>query len=61
MKRSEKAQLLRDIAAERILIKDGPYGTAIQNYRLDEAGYRGGREFAHDQKGNNDQIGRAHV
>jgi len=56
MTRSEKAQLLRDIAAERILIKDGPYGTAIQNYKLDEAGYRGGREFAQDQKGNNDLL-----
>ena len=61
MKRTEKAQLLRDIAAERILIKDGPYGTAIQAYRLDEAGYRGlpgsaPREFAHDQKGNNDLL-----
>ena len=43
MKRSEKAQLLRDIAAERILIKDGPYGTAIQNYRAPGARSRSRR------------------
>jgi len=54
--RAEKAQLLRDIGAERILVKDGPYGTAIQNYRLDEAGFRAGRDFAQDQKGNNDLL-----
>ena len=52
--RSEKADLLRKIAQERILVKDGPYGTAIQAYKLDEAGYRGltgcnGRTFTHDQ------------
>ena len=45
MSRSEKAEQLREIAQERILIKDGPYGTAIQAYRLDEAGYRAGRDF----------------
>ena len=56
MLRTEKADLLREIAQERILIKDGPYGTAIQGYRLDEAGYRAGGEFAHDQKGNNDLL-----
>src|SRR5262249_38202793 len=56
MTRVEKADLLREIAQERILIKDGPYGTAIQNYRLDEAGYRAGRDFSHDQKGNNDLL-----
>jgi 5-methyltetrahydrofolate--homocysteine methyltransferase len=56
MTREERAELLKRIAAERILIKDGPYGTAIQNYKLDEAGYRGGRTFAQDQKGNNDLL-----
>ena len=56
MTRAEKAELLRDIAAERILVKDGPYGSMIQSYRLDEAGFRGGRDFAHDQKGNNDLL-----
>ena len=56
MTRSEKADLLKQIAQERILVKDGPYGTAIQAYRLDEAGFRAGREFTHDQKGNNDLL-----
>ena len=39
MTRAEKAEQLRAIAQERILVKDGPYGTAIQAYRLDEAGF----------------------
>ena len=56
MTRAEKADQLRVIAQERILVKDGPYGTAIQNYKLDEAGYRGGRAFELDQKGNNDLL-----
>src|SRR6185436_5819747 len=56
MTRSEKADLLREIAQERILVKDGPYGTAIQGYRLDEAAFRAGRDFTHDQKGNNDLL-----
>lgn len=42
--------------AERILIKDGPYGTMIQSYRLDEADYRGALDLARDQKGNNDLL-----
>jgi 5-methyltetrahydrofolate--homocysteine methyltransferase len=59
--RVEKADQLLEIAQQRILVKDGPYGTAIQNYKLDEAGYRGitgcnGRTFSHDQKGNNDLL-----
>jgi 5-methyltetrahydrofolate--homocysteine methyltransferase len=56
MTRAEKADQLRAIAQERILIKDGPYGTAIQTYKLDEEGYRGGRSFNLDQKGNNDLL-----
>jgi 5-methyltetrahydrofolate--homocysteine methyltransferase len=56
MSRAEKAEQLREIAQDRILIKDGPYGTAIQAYRLDEAGFRNGRTFTHDQKGNNDLL-----
>ena len=56
MTRAEKANRLREIAQERILVKDGPYGTAIQGYRLDEAGFRAGRAFEHDQKGNNDLL-----
>jgi 5-methyltetrahydrofolate--homocysteine methyltransferase len=54
--RTEKAEQLRAIAQEHILVKDGPYGTAIQAYRLDEASFRNGRSFDHDQKGNNDLL-----
>ena len=43
-------------AAKAILIKDGPYGTAIQGAKLDEAGYRGETGLSHDQKGNNDLV-----
>lgn len=50
------AETLRGIAAARIMIKDGPYGTAIQNYGLAEADYRGSIPTNHDQKGNNDLL-----
>ena len=50
------AAQIRAIAAERVLVFDGAWGTAIQNYSLDEAGYRGDRDFAMDQKGNNDLL-----
>jgi len=56
MTRAEKAQLLREIGSERILVKDGPYGSMIQGYKLDEEGFRAGRSFNHDQKGNNDLL-----
>ena len=56
MTRAEKAELLREIGGERILVKDGPYGSMIQSYRLDEEGFRAGRSFNHDQKGNNDLL-----
>ena len=56
MTRAEKADQLRTVAQERILVKDGPYGTAIQAYKLDEEGYRNGRSFNLDQKGNNDLL-----
>jgi 5-methyltetrahydrofolate--homocysteine methyltransferase len=51
-----RAELYRRIARERILVKDGPYGSMIQSYQLDEAGFRGGRMFNRDQKGNNDLL-----
>ncbi|MGP1352306.1 MAG: homocysteine S-methyltransferase family protein [Parasphingopyxis sp.] len=50
------AERIREIAADRILVFDGAWGTAIQNYGLDEAGYRGDRTFEMDQKGNNDLL-----
>ena len=47
---------LQTLAAERILVFDGGYGTAIQNYRLGEEDYRGNLDLADDQKGNNDLL-----
>ena len=51
-----KRQELLDAAAQAILIKDGPYGTAIQNEKLGEEGYRGDYDLGFDQKGNNDLV-----
>jgi len=50
------AEQLRAEAAKRILIKDGAYGTQVQQRRLSEADYRGGLDLARDQKGNNDLL-----
>jgi len=47
---------LRAAAHTRILVKDGPYGTAIQALGLQEADYRGGLTLNRDQKGNNDLL-----
>ena len=47
---------LRAEAAKRILIKDGPYGTAIQAERLKPADYCGGLDLLKDQRGNNDLL-----
>ena len=49
-------EALTQAAASAILIKDGPYGTAIQAAGLDEAGYRGDTGLERDQKGNNDLV-----
>ncbi len=49
-------ELLLHEAAKAILIKDGPYGTAIQAAGLDETGYRAETGLALDQKGNNDLV-----
>ncbi len=43
-------------AAKRILVFDGGYGTAIQNYKLSEEDYRGDLDLKLDQKGNNDLL-----
>lgn len=56
MNRAEKAAQYRAEAARRILVKDGPYGTAIQRLKLTEDDFRAGRDFSHDQKGNNDLL-----
>ncbi len=50
------AQTFRAEAAKRILIKDGPYGTAIQAERLQAPDYCGGLDLLKDQKGNNDLL-----
>jgi 5-methyltetrahydrofolate--homocysteine methyltransferase len=51
-------KLLRAEAAKRILILDGAMGTMIQEYKLDEAGYRGARFDAWNReiRGNNDVL-----
>lgn len=46
----------RAAAADRILVFDGGYGTAIQKFGLQEADYRGGLDLPMDQKGNNDLL-----
>jgi 5-methyltetrahydrofolate--homocysteine methyltransferase len=50
------AERLRAEAARRILVKDGAYGTQVQERRLAEADYRGDLDLARDQKGNNDLL-----
>ncbi len=53
---SQAAIDLRAQAAERILLTDGAFGTMIQNYKLEEADYRGRLDLKLDQKGNNDLL-----
>ena len=50
------ADAFRAAAAERILVKDGAYGTLIQCEGLKEADYRGDLALNHDQRGNNDLL-----
>jgi 5-methyltetrahydrofolate--homocysteine methyltransferase len=50
------ADTLRAEASKRILIKDGAYGTQVQQRRLQEAEYRGTLSLAKDQRGNNDLL-----
>jgi 5-methyltetrahydrofolate--homocysteine methyltransferase len=50
------AQNLRAEAAKRILIKDGAYGTQVQDRRLASADYCGGMDLMKDQRGNNDLL-----
>jgi 5-methyltetrahydrofolate--homocysteine methyltransferase len=53
---SDAETAFRAAIQSRILVKDGPYGTAIQALGLSEADYRGTLALAHDQKGNNDLL-----
>ena len=50
------ADAFRAEAAKRILIKDGPFGTAIQAEKLSAEAYCGGLDLIKDQKGNNDLL-----
>lgn len=43
-------------AAQRILIKDGPYGTEVQRAKLAAEDYAGTTGLVQDQKGNNDLV-----
>jgi 5-methyltetrahydrofolate--homocysteine methyltransferase len=47
---------LRAAAAQRILVKDGAYGTQVQARKLREADYAGSLGLSRDQKGNNDLL-----
>ena len=47
---------LRAHALQRILIKDGAYGTLIQAERLQSAEYCAGLDLLKDQRGNNDLL-----
>ena len=53
-----KSDLLKTLAAKRILVLDGAMGTMIQAHKLEEADYRG-TQYANwhtDVKGNNDLL-----
>ena len=50
------SQSLRAEAAKRILVKDGAYGTSIQDRKLQTADYCGGLDLTKDQRGNNDLL-----
>ncbi len=50
------ADQIRAEAARRILVKDGAYGTQVQERGLCEADYRGQYDLGRDQKGNNDLL-----
>jgi len=50
------AESFRREAAQRILIKDGAYGTQIQAEKLTAEAYCAGLDLMRDQKGNNDLL-----
>ena len=50
------AATLRAEAAKRILIKDGAYGTQVQQRRLQAADYCAGLDLMKEQRGNNDVL-----
>ncbi len=58
MTQIERAQALRDLFKQRIVVLDGAMGTMIQQHKLDEAAYRGERfaDWSRDLKGCNDLL-----
>src|SRR5438128_7855317 len=51
------AEALEQLLRSRIVILDGPMGTMIQTFKLDEAGYRGHfKNHPAELKGNNDLL-----
>jgi len=50
------ANSLKAEAVKRILVKDGAYGTLIQQHKLQSADYCGGLDLMKDQRGNNDLL-----
>ena len=56
--RARRTQQLEELLRERIVIIDGAMGTMIQQYKLDEAAFRGDRfqNWHKDLKGNNDLL-----
>ncbi len=55
---TNRAQIIRRLLSERILLIDGAMGTMIQRHKLTEADFRGTRfkDHSHDLKGNNDLL-----
>jgi len=53
-----KADILKNILNERIMILDGAMGTMIQRHNLSEEDFRGEKlkDHPHDLKGNNDIL-----
>src|SRR5215467_5515140 len=51
------AETLEQLLRSRIVILDGPMGTMIQTFKLDESGYRGQfKDHPAELKGNNDLL-----
>src|ERR1041385_4714441 len=51
------AETLQQLLRTRIVILDGPMGTMIQTFKLDESGYRGQfRDHPSELRGNNDLL-----
>src|SRR5207244_7323972 len=54
---NNSAETLEQLLRSRIVILDGPMGTMIQTFNLDESGYRGQfKDHPSDLKGNNDLL-----